>query len=382
MGKWALRRNAAMFAASFIVGSLTTIVPMVPALAADPVAVDQGEAWTPAKRDEFYSLDQGSRVIPLRWIMALKLPDGTPFMADSLRRYGYLPNPASPAKLPVGFTSAGQPGKEFLGMTCTACHTRQIEFGGVAYRIDGGPAIVDFQTLLHDLDIAVERVLNDGAAFADFAGAVLGSTHNPANAAALRQAVSDWHYPYLTLMRNGLPPKPWGPGRADAIGMIFNRLTGLDLGTGKSGVIPENIKFAEAPVRYPFLWNAAKQNKTQWPGFVGNVDWRQRLGRNLGQVFGVFAEFHPGVSSPEVIDYLTVNSANFQGLIDLENLMERIGPPRWPWALERSSGRSQACEYRFSRSGMRPSPAPNRASRAAASAVDASAAEILLTSSR
>lgn len=31
-----------------------------------------------------------------------------------------------------------------MGMTCTACHTRQIEVAGIAYRIDGGPALVDF----------------------------------------------------------------------------------------------------------------------------------------------------------------------------------------------------------------------------------------------
>ena len=31
-----------------------------------------------------------------------------------------------------------------MGMTCTACHTRQIEVAGTAYRIDGGPAFVDF----------------------------------------------------------------------------------------------------------------------------------------------------------------------------------------------------------------------------------------------
>ena len=42
--------------------------------------------------------------------------------------------------------------------------------------------------------------------------------------------------------------------------MIFNRL------------IPGNIQKAVAPVRYPFLWNAAIQDHTQWPGFAGNGD--------------------------------------------------------------------------------------------------------------
>lgn len=55
--------------------------------------------------ERFLCRDQGSRIMPLRWIAALKQPNGEPFMAASLSRYGYLPNEASnPPGLPVGFT--------------------------------------------------------------------------------------------------------------------------------------------------------------------------------------------------------------------------------------------------------------------------------------
>ena len=37
--------------------------------------------------------------------------------------------------------------------------------------------------------------------------------------------------------------------RSDAVGMIFNRLTGLDLGPPPSFLIADNIKKADAPVR-------------------------------------------------------------------------------------------------------------------------------------
>jgi hypothetical protein len=118
-----------------------------------PVVVAQGRDWTPAERLEFYSQDQGSRIMPLVWFEALQQPNGEPFNADSLARYGYLPNPASPTPgLPVGFTVNGTGSDTAVGMTCAACHTRQIVFGGVAYRIDGGPAIVDFQAFLADLN--------------------------------------------------------------------------------------------------------------------------------------------------------------------------------------------------------------------------------------
>ncbi len=90
--------------------------------------LDQGKEWTESHRQDFYSRDQGSQVMPLPWLKALRQPDGTPFLADSLARYGYLPNPKAPAEgLPVGFTVAGTGARQMVGMTCSACHTRQIE---------------------------------------------------------------------------------------------------------------------------------------------------------------------------------------------------------------------------------------------------------------
>ena len=115
---------------------------------------------------------------------------GAPFLADSLARYGYLPNEANANGLPVGFTSAGPEGSEIAGMTCAACHTRQIEVDGVAYRIDGGPAIVDFQSFLADLDTAVGTVLATGPAFDAFAAKVLGGSATADDRTALRQAWS------------------------------------------------------------------------------------------------------------------------------------------------------------------------------------------------
>lgn len=87
--------------------------------------LDQGKEWTESHRQDFYSRDQGSQVMPLPWLKALRQPDGTPFLADSLARYGYLPNPKAPAEgLPVGFTVAGTGARQMVGMTCSACHTQ------------------------------------------------------------------------------------------------------------------------------------------------------------------------------------------------------------------------------------------------------------------
>ena len=122
--------------------------------------------------------------------------------------------------------------------------------------------------------------------------------------------------------------------------MIFNRLTGLDLGQPPSYLIADNIQRAEAPVRYPFLWNAAIQDKTQWPGFADNGNDILGLARNLGEVYGVFATFHPQKDALRIlgVNYLANNSANFDGLSRLEKLVRKLGPPKWPWAVDDGAG--------------------------------------------
>jgi hypothetical protein len=117
--------------------------------------------------------------------------------------------------------------------------------------------------------------------------------------------------------------------------MILNRLTGLDLGPPPNFMIAENIKKADAPVRYPFIWNAPVQDKTQWPGFADNGNDVLALARNLGEVFGVFGVLQPKRDGL-FINFLSNNSANFDGLGKLENLVRQIGPPKWPWPIDKT----------------------------------------------
>jgi hypothetical protein len=299
---------------------------------------DPSSGWTEEARDAFYTEDQGSRVMPLAWYVALEQPNGQPFSEDSLSRYGYLANPNSvPAGLPVGFTVASAPGGEVLGITCAACHTRQIEVAGTPYRIDGGPAIADFPRFLGDLNSAVLDVLRKSDRFDEFAEKVLGASSSQPERDELRTAVAAWSLRFDTLVTRSLGAAPSELGRLDAVQMIFNRLTGLDIGAAPDHLIPENIKLATAPVRYPFLWNAAAQDMTQWPGFAYNGNDLFGLARNCGEVLGVFAEFHPKKDPGKLllkIDYLAHNTTNFHGLRNLEKLIRKIPPPKWPWEVD------------------------------------------------
>ena len=304
-----------------------------------PKTLNQGSKWNDGTRKEFYSQDQGSRLIPLKWMKALKQPNGEPFMAANLDRYGYLPNPASKDGLPIGFTTnTSSNNTTYLGMTCAACHTRQIEVSGASYRIDGGPAIIELQSFQTDLDTAVNTVLSDATAFDQFATDVLGAAPTPSDKQKLRDDLTAWFVPFHAITGSLPAASPWGPARADAISLIFNRLTGLNIGPPPTYMIPENIKPADVPVRYPFLWNAWRHDVTQWPGFAPNGNKLFGLSRNVGEVIGVFALFHPFKDTSKLlkVNYSRNNSANFAGLNKLEDLIMKIGPPKWPWALDQA----------------------------------------------
>jgi hypothetical protein len=312
------------------IAALVVIGGIFPSVDAASIKLDQGRDWTELRRRQYYSVDQGSRLIRFSWIKALRQDNGEPFLANSLSRYGYLPNSASPEKLPIGFQVSKN---GWLGITCSACHTRQIEVNGTQYRVDGGPALADFQRFLADLDQTVEKTLADPVKFREAAIRVRGADVKPAEIAGLKARVMDWYIPYHEQMSRSLPNPAWGPGRLDAVSMIFNRLSGLDIGPAPNYMIPENMVKADAPTRYPFLWNASRQDTTQWPGFAANGDDLLALLRNQGEVIGVFADFHP-LPGKKGVDYKTINSTDFNGLNQAEELIKKIGPPKWPWPVD------------------------------------------------
>jgi hypothetical protein len=294
------------------------------------------QGWTEDDRQAFYTMSQGSHMMPYAWYKALRRLDvDEPFGADQLARYGYLPNGKSkqnPEGLPIGFVIDGGPSTGYLGMTCAACHTGQIEFqkNGVTQqlRIDGAPATADFQLFLTDLTAAARATLNDADRFQAFAKAALGSRYSATRSDALKSDFSDWVKAFGGFMDNSLPPSSWGPGRLDAFGMIFNRVTGKDLG------IDANIKVADAPVSYPFLWNASRQDRTQWIGNVPNGLYINAIGRNAGEVFGVFADFTPRKQLLPPHYNFRNNSVNFTNLQLLEEKISSLKPPPWPFDLD------------------------------------------------
>jgi mono/diheme cytochrome c family protein len=334
-GKGIVRRSALALGLTFALGAIEAEAQQTDAVGTLTYAA---QGWSAADRETFYTTSQGSHLIPYAWFKALKRADvDEPFAADKLLRYGYLAHDvsaANPEGLPVGFVIDGPVASGELGLTCAACHTGQLEYaqGGVvhALRIDGAPAKTDAQQFLADLLAASRATLVEPARFDAFAKAVLGPSYTAAKAGQVKDGFGKWVTQFGEFMDKSLPGKiPWGPGRLDAFGMIFNRIAARDLG------VPDNYKVADAPVRYPFLWNASRQDRTQWNGGVQNGFYIQALGRNTGEVLGVFADFAPHRRvpptplTPAFIDFRD-NSIDFTGLQTLEEKIAVLRPPPWP----------------------------------------------------
>ena len=334
-GKGIVRRSALALGLTFAFGAVEGKAQQTGAVGTLTYAA---QGWSTGDRETFYATSQGSHLMPYSWFKALRRTDvDEPFAADKLLRYGYLAHdvsPANPEGLPVGFVVDGPVASGQLGLTCAACHTGQLEYmqGGVvhAMRIDGAPAKTDAQQFLTDLLVASRATLSEPARFDAFAKAVLGPAYTAAKAAQVKDGFGKWVAQFGEFMDISLPAaSPWGPGRLDAFGMIFNRIAARDLG------IRDNYKVADAPVRYPFLWNASRQDRTQWNGGVPNGLFIQALGRNTGEVLGVFADFAPHrivpptPLTPALIDFKN-NSIDFAGLQTLEEKIAVLRPPPWP----------------------------------------------------
>jgi hypothetical protein len=334
-GKGIVRRLAFALGLTLGLGAVEASAQQSDAVGALNYAV---QGWSAADRETFYTTSQGSRLMPYAWFKALRRTDiDEPFAADKLQRYGYLArdvSPANPEGLPVGFIVDGPVASGELGLTCAACHTGQLEYsqGGAvhALRIDGAPAKADAQQFLTDLLASSRATLTEPARFDAFAKVVLGPGYTATKAAQVKGALGKWVAQFGEFIDIGLPAaSPWGPGRLDAFGMIFNRVAAQDLG------IRGNYKVADAPVRYPFLWNASRQDRAQWNGGIHNGLYIQALARNTGEVLGVFADFTPRrvlartPLTPAVVDFKN-NSIDFAGLQTLEEKIAVLRPPPWP----------------------------------------------------
>lgn len=359
------------------------------------VYLDQG--WSAADSLWFYTATQGSNLLPYSFFLVLEQSGSSAlFRADeNMDRYGYLPQrqtSSNPDGLPAGMVRDEYQGKAYMGFTCAACHTTQINYQDTGIRIDGGPAYSDMETFMIDLAEALYATLKNPEKLQRFVANVLQQGHyNNTNdiQADLRQyAQRIKTYTIVNSPRDTQRPLTrYGYARLDAFGRIYNRvlehlmsaqqmrelLAGLlspeeltqvmtDIEpvlsssnrdhivertqihlTGKQSIQLRNKIYnpADAPVSYPFLWDVPQHDYIQWNGRVDNSGLGP-MARNAGQLIGVF-----GTLDWQEKDGFTLSSVlggqgfgskhiDFQSSIDIRNLrrvenhLRKLKSPQWP----------------------------------------------------
>src|SRR5262245_23771314 len=169
-----------------------------------PRYLEQG--WRPQDSLWFYNTTQGSALMPYDFFMVLEQADSDePFRSiKNVDRFRYLPQKATffnPDAMPVGFVKETYRGKDYIGYTCAACHTGQVNYKGQAVRIDGGPSMADMVGFLTELEKAM-KAAQSGAKSDRFVRAVLERKNDYKNA---KEVVDDLqHWTHTVELYNGV----------------------------------------------------------------------------------------------------------------------------------------------------------------------------------
>lgn len=306
-----------------------------------PVRESLDQGLSNSQRTAFWFTPQGAHVVPYDWFTFLEQPDNTNLFRsnDHMSMLGYLPMDSSkmnPSGLPVGFamSRANSQTEAFVGFTCAACHTNEVDYGGKKFLIDGAPTLANFVGFFDRLVLSLNKTYDDPEKFGRFARNVLGDKYKGEEAReALKKRLEKWMM--ASTERQGvnqtspnLPKDFTSYARLDAFTNIENA------GTAFALKMLHNRNPANAPVSYPFLWGTHQSNRVQWNGSAPNIP--RAVGpmvRNIGQVVGVFgglemekAPFWKRLMGKKIIYSSTID---FESLGQLEGLVRNIRAPQW-----------------------------------------------------
>ena len=326
-----------------LIGLVMQELVVVMAVAQSPAPVFLTQGWDAETRERFYFTPQGSHLIPYDWFLALERADGPQLLRnnENMRRLKFVTAPRSekwnPDGLPVGFVkdsdsttaaynlkrqSLGSEfdeksyaeGKDWLGFTCAACHTNQIECGNLTLQIDGAPSMADVETFLAEMAAGLDATHKYPDKFARFQQRLPVMDRQ---SGTLRKQVAEYSKALLALVERNRARHPYGHARLDAFGAILNSVceTALE--------IPANRAESNAPVSYPFLWDTPHMDWVQW-----NSSAKFAVARNVGEVLGVFGHFtvKPLKDEPQFS-----STVRLKDLIWMEDeAIATLQAPAWP----------------------------------------------------
>ena len=264
------------------------------------------------------------------------------FRADELSdAFGLVAMPADPRVnpdgLPIGLAKttvpAGRWKGDWIGVTCSACHSSELRYKGRRIRIEGGSNhAFNFVGYITSLNEALAATQRDAAKFDRTAARIKasGEAARAALRASLDEAAESVNQ-YIT--RDAAQATPSGPGRMDALTLIHNRAL-----AGATGMT-ENWEAALAPAKPPFLWNAPQSAWVQWSGVASDP-----LVRNATESLGVFIRADLRSKTPE--EGLFETTMDLRGQLKIEELLRRLAPPKWPEEVFGAIDREKAAKGR------------------------------------
>jgi len=293
--------------------------------AADAINLEQG--WGPDVQQRAWFMSFGSQLIPAAWLRVLEQPDNTQrFMTDAhMDALGFLvqaATPANPDAFPVGFTRAtDSKGEQWAGLGCAACHTGEVRYQGKRIRLDGGSGMLDFDAFEGQLIASLRATSSDAGKFQRFAASVQAG--DDAQRQALRARVDALAAKLEARHRMNQVTVPYGHGRLDAFGQIFNAVA-VDFLS-----LPENRRAPDAPVSYPVLWDAPHLDVVQWNGSAPNAGPGPLL-QNVTTALAVYGWLD--IAQREGLDGYPSN-VDFDNLARIQDDLYALKSPQWPAAI-------------------------------------------------
>lgn len=285
------------------------------------------QGWSEDLHTSFWHMDQGSLLTPYDIFLQLNTADQSQLFrsASNIASFRYLPatvSDSNPDGLPIGFTKTENEwqGQNYLGMTCSACHSGVLIHDNQALMIQGAPTHADFQSMSEALSASLTTAYEDQDAFDSLASRMGVTDENDKQ--ALRQRVENAAIRLSGRIELMQTPLRYGFGRLDAVGEIYNSVTVANLQE------PKNISPPSAPVSYPFIWGTGQSDVVQWTGFAPNYVPGGMLVRNVGEVLGVFGIIEVEDEKKFTLGYKS--TVNVENLGTLESWVNTLEPPAWP----------------------------------------------------
>lgn len=315
-------------------------VAVVPAVGQVPQRVELEQAWDDKTRMKFWYTSQGARILPYTWFTWLEQADNDQLFrsAEHMESLRYLPmnaSPENPAGLPIGFALASdnKSGEAWMGMTCAACHTNQVDYNGTKMLIEGAPTLGNFVLFYSKLVSALNATQMDDQKFDRFARKVLDAEYSESAAVQLRSRLQEVAMKAAERqVVNNLPadyPQDFTSyARLDAFGNIQNAGSAFALHDLNNGNAPT------APVSYPFLWGTHQSDVVQWNGSAPNTPVVGPLVRNIGEVVGVFGGLD--IEKAPFWQRLWGKQTRYSSTVDmialghLESWVKELRSPAWP----------------------------------------------------